>query len=397
LDLGAGDQSLLHINRGNMYASRGRWKEAAGDFTKAVGDQPRVDLQQWKCMVALAQAGDEEGYRRQRRASFSALPHDVPESVARHAARAALLVPIDGEDLTTAMNLAAIGASDSASGSDRRWVEQNRGLAEYRTGRFESAVDLLLRSIKTNKASGSDACLEAVSDFFLAMARARLDHAGDGVADFERGVVLMEGELRRLSNGDLGYGWYEWAICDIARREAQQILTESKSDVAGSLTRAGLHLLGEGKWASGESCLASSIQLRRQEIETSASPAGSDLRFELSHNLVDLGLAWMQLNRPKEAEEALRECIKLREERPPFWGLYDATSDLGAALAAQGRMEDAEPMLIKGYEKMIGFKDAWPNRKVEAIDRIISFYNTWNKPEKAREWRLRKEREYPVR
>ena len=62
---------------------------------------------------------------------------------------------------------------------------------------------------------------------------------------------------------------------------------------------------------------------------------------------------------------------------------------LGEALSGQGKHAEAEPLLLEGFEKMAP-PDPLAFRKSEALDRIVTLYESWKKPEKAAEWRARR-------
>ncbi len=68
-------------------------------------------------------------------------------------------------------------------------------------------------------------------------------------------------------------------------------------------------------------------------------------------------------------------------------------SQLGAALAGQGKHAQAEPLLTQGYEGMRTREAKIPalgkKRVAEAAARIVPFYEAWGKPDKAAEWRRR--------
>ena len=83
-----------------------------------------------------------------------------------------------------------------------------------------------------------------------------------------------------------------------------------------------------------------------------------------------------------DAEPLLRECLKIRTELLPedHWSIFNAMSALGAALAGQEEFAEAEPLLIKGYEQMKPPR-ASPSRKHEAIERIVTLYETWHAAE----------------
>jgi len=68
---------------------------------------------------------------------------------------------------------------------------------------------------------------------------------------------------------------------------------------------------------------------------------------------------------------------------------------LGAALAAQDRFTEAEPLLLQGYEENEP-DPSEPRERVDALRRIIAGYDAWHTVEpgaghdgQAREWRAK--------
>ena len=63
---------------------------------------------------------------------------------------------------------------------------------------------------------------------------------------------------------------------------------------------------------------------------------------------------------------------------------------LGGALTSQKKFQEAEPLLLQGYEGMKQCEARIPSasriRLVEALQRLVALYTAWNKPEKAAEW-----------
>jgi hypothetical protein len=94
------------------------------------------------------------------------------------------------------------------------------------------------------------------------------------------------------------------------------------------------------------------------------------------------------------AADVLRECLGLREKsQPEDWRRFWTMSQLGAALAGQAKYPEAEPLLIQGYEGLKAREAKIPGpfkkRLPEASARIVPFYESWDKREKAEEWRTR--------
>jgi len=68
---------------------------------------------------------------------------------------------------------------------------------------------------------------------------------------------------------------------------------------------------------------------------------------------------------------------------------------LGAVLVAQGKYEEAEPLLVESYEAMLKrtpqngtfYQATLFTAESEPGERILKLYQDWGKPEKVREWR----------
>jgi serine/threonine protein kinase len=105
-----------------------------------------------------------------------------------------------------------------------------------------------------------------------------------------------------------------------------------------------------------------------------------------------VGTCLLQQGHFSEAEVPLREALALREKMAAGeWARFDVRSQLGAALAGQGKYDEAEAMLLAGYEGLKAREDHMPTgdkRSIgEARDRLIQLFEAWGKPEKAAEWR----------
>jgi non-specific serine/threonine protein kinase/serine/threonine-protein kinase len=109
-----------------------------------------------------------------------------------------------------------------------------------------------------------------------------------------------------------------------------------------------------------------------------------------------MALGWLALNlllqeRYADAERTAKECLALDQldnYRRFYW-----MSVLGAALLGQKKHEDAEPLLLQGYEgmKQLESRCHAPDRRLltDAGQRVVRYYEETNQPEKARQWRER--------
>src|SRR5262249_28361663 len=94
-----------------------------------------------------------------------------------------------------------------------------------------------------------------------------------------------------------------------------------------------------------------------------------------------------------EAESFLRLYLDLTAKQPSDGGLHAAAeSGLGACLLVQKQYDEAEPLLLRGYEglrKHPGRIPAHLRQKTltEALERLVQFYEETNKADEAARWR----------
>src|SRR5262249_1564741 len=135
-------------------------------------------------------------------------------------------------------------------------------------------------------------------------------------------------------------------------------------------------LVAQQKWAEAEPVLR----------EVLASPVDLGAGFpDHASKLATLGLVLLKQQKWAEAEKHLRECLTIREKAiPDNWRTFSTRSMLGEALLGQNKYQDAEPLLLKGYEGMKSReKTIQPQGKIripEALDGLIKLYSATSKP-----------------
>ena len=101
--------------------------------------------------------------------------------------------------------------------------------------------------------------------------------------------------------------------------------------------------------------------------------------------LAQLGRFQLDAKKWAGAEGPLREALAIGgSKEPDLWTTFDTKSLLGAALLGQKMYEQAEPLIIAGYEGLKARESKVPNdakpRVTEARDRIFALYESWGKP-----------------
>ena len=143
-------------------------------------------------------------------------------SYAQRTAKVSLLLPVTGADLTRSAGLA-----DSAlSLGPNPWRDYTQGLAEYRQGRYASAVkwtEQVLAKPESDTPTAYD-LLCAQDSMVLAMAHYHSGQTNDARAVLAKGVEIIETKLPKLENGDLGVYWVDWIITRALMAEAKALI-----------------------------------------------------------------------------------------------------------------------------------------------------------------------------
>jgi len=92
------------------------------------------------------------------------------------------------------------------------------------------------------------------------------------------------------------------------------------------------------------------------------------------------------------AEPFARECLAIREKvLPDHWLTFNARVMLGVSLLGQKKYNDAEPLLLSGYEGMDHCKESIPAEERpqlnEALQRLVQLYEAMARPDHAAEWK----------
>jgi eukaryotic-like serine/threonine-protein kinase len=164
----------------------------------------------------------------------------------------------------------------------------------------------------------------------------------------------------------------------------RRVLGEEHPDGLAGIYRLAALYTDEGKYPEAEPLFTKALKGQLRVLgETHPDTMNSEA-----------GLGQLQLHEHKytEAESILRGLLKGYEKAmPESWERYNCQSMLGGSLAGQKRYTEAEPLLLSGYRGLIERRAAIPleSRRAlsEAGQRIAQLYESWEKREKATEWR----------
>jgi len=105
--------------------------------------------------------------------------------------------------------------------------------------------------------------------------------------------------------------------------------------------------------------------------------------------LVDFATLLLERGEAGDAEDLSREAlVRLADALPErHWRILGAEAILGSSLTAQGRFEEAEPLLLKGYNFRLEDRGADNSFTRQALERLIQLYDRWERPSEADRYR----------
>ncbi len=144
-------------------------------------------------------------------------------------------------------------------------------------------------------------------------------------------------------------------------------------------------LLEEGKRDQAEALGREVLAVRREVL-----PAGHEV---IGRSLLVLGRILVEKGQAVGAEPPLREALTLFRARYAAKRELAAEAEdwLGAALTALGRYPEAQDLLLSGCEGLQASPGISRKQREAALGHLVTLYETWGKPDKAAEWRARRD------
>jgi len=202
----------------------------------------------------------------------------------------------------------------------------------------------------------------------------------------------------------------------------RQLMGDTHPDVANSLNNLAVNLLRQQRWDEAESCFREALGIFRS-VHGNEHPTVATVLMNLGELLQDRGqlaeaeealedalamrraifvkphpdlaaslaaLADFRLERGETAvaEELVRETLDVQEAAlpPNHWRNAYARTLLGSCLAAHGQFQEAEPLLLEGYDALLTARGAKDRHVQKVLRRLVSLYEAWGRYDRAAEW-----------
>jgi eukaryotic-like serine/threonine-protein kinase len=217
--------------RENIFYAAGKFKDAAEEGRALIELQPTEHWHWFARGCLLAYLDDTEAYRAHCRAMLERFGDTKDQLVADRLGKTCLLLPSAGGDVERLNELIDRALSPGPESRNLRWFQMAKGMAEYRAGHFEAAIDWLTRSRQAHDNLAALATIET----FLAMANYRLGHESDARTQLGLATHRVETQLPKAGVDALpATGEMEnWLIAHVALREAEALIGAATVEPAG--------------------------------------------------------------------------------------------------------------------------------------------------------------------
>jgi tetratricopeptide (TPR) repeat protein len=209
-------QIQVLTSNGDFYACAVQWTNAVAQFSQLAPLDPAYEF---RLGPLLAQNGDLEGYRQHCARTLAAFAGTTDANTAERTVKDCLIVPVSGIDLTAFMRLADEAIALGKENSDFPYFEFAKGLAEYRQGHFDSAIDWLQKVLSQPGIDFRD----AQANLVLGMALYRTGRQAEARAALEKGARITD---KGLSLKDLHFGdnWPDAVRVQMLLKEAKGLI-----------------------------------------------------------------------------------------------------------------------------------------------------------------------------
>jgi serine/threonine protein kinase/tetratricopeptide (TPR) repeat protein len=213
------------IQKVNIMARRGQWREAARAATLALEKQPDEHYRYHTLIPLLVMADDRAGYEETCKRMISKFTNSANPFIAERIANDCLLLQGSGLDLTLSDKLADMAIKAGSATDGLPYFQSCKALALYRQRRFSEAIPW------AEKAAGSRAKFaQAKAYAVLALARWQLGQQNDARAALQKGDALAPNTSFENGSGDLGESWVAWLMARISLDEATTFIQTATVD-----------------------------------------------------------------------------------------------------------------------------------------------------------------------
>jgi tetratricopeptide (TPR) repeat protein/predicted Ser/Thr protein kinase len=217
--------------RGAVFANMQQWDKAADDYGKALQIWPENPENWFIHACLLLQIEDTEGYKKLCSRMAERFGQSTNDNEIELLAHALVLGPEAVSERERVQQLIEQRMAKASSLPRRIWLAHVPGLAYYRAGLYDRAVEYLTKGLKEH----GDWEENVLNWLVLAMAHQKQNHAVEARQWFDRARQWMEQKTANIPKqvnrfAHPGWLWQDWLELKILFREVETLMGEDKSN-----------------------------------------------------------------------------------------------------------------------------------------------------------------------
>jgi tetratricopeptide (TPR) repeat protein/tRNA A-37 threonylcarbamoyl transferase component Bud32 len=213
------NSSSVRRARGRMRASYGAWRAAADDFVEAVNLEPENVENYHQLAPALVRGGQIDLYRHYTHDALARFADTKIPSVAERVAKDALILPASGDNLAAACRMAEVAVAYGTNHPGLNWIQVTRALAEYRQGRWSSAI----KWTEAPLAKLGVAQRDAEAYLIRAMAQRQMNLTGESESALASANEIIRSKMPTFDESSPNAPWDDWVLVQQLKDEAARL------------------------------------------------------------------------------------------------------------------------------------------------------------------------------
>jgi serine/threonine protein kinase len=215
------ENAVLLRERVYFYGCAGRYSEAGADLERLLVLTPNdSEVCHWRT-ATLLYAREYGAYREHCRQSLQRFKNTKDFVTAERIAKDSLMLPQTDLDMETIDSMLSTALSAGPGNSNIDWFRLAKGMAEYRKGNLDHALEWLGKITL-----GRSATLDSQTLAVMAMAAHRANRAAEATALLNRANKLIASRL--TGDSQLYPLWFDQIFADALLYEAQAVLSDEK-------------------------------------------------------------------------------------------------------------------------------------------------------------------------
>ena len=141
-------------------------------------------------------------------------------------AKDCLILPLPGVDLHPIAAMANTAVTVGSGYAELPFFEVCKALAEYRDGHFDEAIVWAQKTLQNPNSNSRNFSPYSQGEAYavVAMAKYQLNRVEGARTAMAKLREIVESQLPRIEDGDLGVNWRDWIIVDALRKEARSLI-----------------------------------------------------------------------------------------------------------------------------------------------------------------------------